>query len=256
VANERVLHRTDHFVLLPAIMLALFGCAVLLFDFLFPRKVQRKWLLLFAVGESASPGVALWRSTCASRSTASSRVQRRLVVDGFSLLQLDLPDRLRGRRADLLPYLEIEGEHHGEYYGLLLLAKCGMFFLATGTDLVTLFIGLELMALCFYIMVGFLRRDDRRSNEAALKYLLLGGFSSGFLAVRLLAAVRHLRLHQAGATSAAAVANAAALGPHRVPRHRHRRRRAAVQDLRRALPHVGAGRLRRRADSRSPRIWR
>jgi NADH-quinone oxidoreductase subunit N len=78
-------------------------------------------------------------------------------------------------------YLDIEGEHHGEYYGLILLAQCGMFFLATGTDLITLFIGLELMALCFYIMVGFLR-GERRSNEAAMKYLILGAFSSGFLA--------------------------------------------------------------------------
>ena len=48
----------------------------------------------------------------------------------------------------------------------MLFAQCGMYFLATGTDLVTLFIGLELMALCFYVMVGFLR-SDRRSNEAA-----------------------------------------------------------------------------------------
>ena len=72
-----------------------------------------------------------------------------------------------------------------------------MYFLATGTDLVTLFIGLELMALCFYVMVGFLR-TDKRSNEAAMKYLLLGAFSSGFLAVRLLGDVRHRRIHQAG----------------------------------------------------------
>src|SRR5262249_46476928 len=77
-------------------------------------------------------------------------------------------------------YLEIAGEHHGEYYGLILFAQCGMFFLATGTDLVTLFIGLELMALCFYVMVGFLR-SEKRSNEAAIKYLLLGAFSTGFL---------------------------------------------------------------------------
>jgi NADH-quinone oxidoreductase subunit N len=77
-------------------------------------------------------------------------------------------------------YLENAGEHHGEYYSLILFAQCGMYFLATGTDLVTLFIGLELMALCFYVMVGFLR-SDRRSNEAAMKYLLLGAFSSGFL---------------------------------------------------------------------------
>ena len=78
-------------------------------------------------------------------------------------------------------YLEIEGEHHAEYYSLMMFAQCGMFFLASGTDLVTLFIGLELMALSFYVMVGFLR-TSKRSNEAAMKYLLLGAFSSGFLA--------------------------------------------------------------------------
>src|SRR4029077_5040199 len=78
-------------------------------------------------------------------------------------------------------YLEVSGEHHGEYYALMLFAQCGMYFLAAGTDLITLFIGLELMALCFYVMVGFLR-TDRRSNEAAMKYLILGAFSSGFLA--------------------------------------------------------------------------
>ena len=61
-----------------------------------------------------------------------------------------------------------------------MLAQTGMFFLASGNELVTLFIGLETMAVSFYVLVGFLRRDQR-SNEAALKYLLLGGFSSGFL---------------------------------------------------------------------------
>ena len=60
-------------------------------------------------------------------------------------------------------YMEIAGEHHGEYYGLLLLAQCGMFFLASGYELVTIFIGLELMALCFYVMVGFLR--DRQALQ-------------------------------------------------------------------------------------------
>jgi NADH-quinone oxidoreductase subunit N len=78
-------------------------------------------------------------------------------------------------------YLAIEREHHGEYYGLILMAQTGMFFLAASTDLVTIFVGLELMAVTFYVMVGFLR-SDRRSNEAALKYLVLGAFSSGFLA--------------------------------------------------------------------------
>jgi len=78
-------------------------------------------------------------------------------------------------------YLEIEDENHGEFYALLLFSVVGMMCLAAGIDIVLLFIGLELMAISIYILVGFLRRD-RRSNEAALKYLLLGAFSSGILA--------------------------------------------------------------------------
>ena len=138
-------------------------------------------------------------------------------------------------------YLEIAGEHHGEYYSLILFAQCGMYFLATGTDLVTLFIGLELMALSFYVMVGFLR-TDKRSNEAALKYLLLGAFSSGFLVYGFSRAVRHRRLHQAGGYRDA-VAAARPLGSAGLPGAGHHRRRTALQDFRRALPHVGAGRL-------------
>ncbi len=71
-----------------------------------------------------------------------------------------------------------------------------MYFLATGTDLVTLFIGLELMALSFYVMVGFLR-SDKRSNEAAHEVSAAGGVFERLPGVRLLGAVRHGRLHQA-----------------------------------------------------------
>src|SRR5207237_7032423 len=78
-------------------------------------------------------------------------------------------------------YLENEHESHGEYYALMLLSVAGMMCMAAGFDIVILFIGLELMAISTYILVGFLRRD-RRSNEAALKYLLLGAFSSGIFA--------------------------------------------------------------------------
>lgn len=77
-------------------------------------------------------------------------------------------------------YLDIEGEQHGEFYALVLFATMGMMFMAGGTDLVTLYIGLETMAMSTYILVGFLRRSAR-SNEAALKYFLLGAFSSGIL---------------------------------------------------------------------------
>jgi NADH-quinone oxidoreductase subunit N len=176
---------TDHFVLVPAIMLALFGCAVLLFDFfVFPDPKQRKWLLIFVVLGIVFAGTGLWRQQSFLSSQGINELTAfggSLIVDGFALffnwvfLAASLIVALVSYR-----YLEIEGEHHGEYYGLILLANCGMFFLATGTDLITLFVGLELMALCFYVMVGFLR-GDKRSNEAAMKYLLLGSFSSGFL---------------------------------------------------------------------------
>ena len=176
---------TDHFVLVPAIMLALFGCAILLFDFLlFPEPRQRKWLLVFLALGIAFTGAGLWRQQSYLSSQGLDELTAfggALTVDGFALffnwvfLAASLIVGLISYK-----YLEVEGEHHGEYYGLILLANCGMYFLAAGTDLVTLFVGLELMALCFYIMVGFLR-SDKRSNEAAMKYLLLGAFSSGFL---------------------------------------------------------------------------
>ena len=175
----------DHFVLVPAIMLALFGCAVLLFDFfLFPEPKQRKWLALFVVLGIVFTGVQLGRQQMMLASQGYAPLVAfggALTIDGFALffnwifLAASLVVALISYK-----YLEIADAHHGEYYGLILLANCGMFFLAAGTDLITLFIGLELMALCFYILVGFLR-GDKRSNEAAMKYLLLGSFSSGFL---------------------------------------------------------------------------
>jgi NADH-quinone oxidoreductase subunit N len=177
---------TDHFVLIPAIMLALFGCAILLFDFLvFPDPKQRKYLLVFLVVGLGFTGFGLWRQQAylaASGLPSLTAFQGSLTIDGFALFfnWMFLAAALIVGVVSY-KYLEIAGEHHGEYYALILFAQCGMFFLAAGTDLVTLFIGLELMALCFYVMVGFLRAD-KRSNEAAMKYLLLGAFSSGFLA--------------------------------------------------------------------------
>src|SRR5689334_22241913 len=77
-------------------------------------------------------------------------------------------------------YLDIEGEQHGEYYSLILFATVGMMFMACGYDLISLYISLELMALTFYVLVAFTKRE-KRSNEAAMKYFLLGAFSSGVL---------------------------------------------------------------------------
>ena len=77
-------------------------------------------------------------------------------------------------------YLEIEGASSGEYCFLILCATLGMMIMAGGIDLITIFIGLETMAISFYILAGFIK-PNQRSNEAAVKYFLLGAFSLGIL---------------------------------------------------------------------------
>jgi NADH-quinone oxidoreductase subunit N len=67
-----------------------------------------------------------------------------------------------------------------EYYGLLLFACVGMMFMAAGADLITIFLGLETMSIAIYILAGFVKTDIK-GNEASIKYLLLGSFSTGFL---------------------------------------------------------------------------
>jgi NADH-quinone oxidoreductase subunit N len=67
-----------------------------------------------------------------------------------------------------------------EYYGLLLTAGCGMVYMAAARELITAYISLELLSFSLYILVGFLKRDQR-SSEASLKYILLGAFASAML---------------------------------------------------------------------------
>ncbi len=78
------------------------------------------------------------------------------------------------------PYLEKERINFGEYYTLLLFATLGMMIMASARDLMVLFLGLELMSISLYVLAGFVRRDAK-SNEASLKYFLLGAFATGFL---------------------------------------------------------------------------
>ena len=68
----------------------------------------------------------------------------------------------------------------GEYYSLILFCTAGMVILASSTDLIMIFLGIEIVSICIYILAG-IRRDDPKSNEASLKYFLLGAFATGFL---------------------------------------------------------------------------
>src|SRR4029077_7883664 len=172
--------RGDFFFILPAAMLAFFGLAVLVTDFLLTDR-QKSWNSMTAMLGLGFGAVPLWMMRGVA-SRANLRFDQSIVIDpffiffGFVFLASTALVILMSVR-----YMEIEQEQHGEYYALMLFATVGMMFLACGNDLIVLFLGLETMALSFYVLTGFLRRD-RRSNEAAMKYLLMGAFSSGILA--------------------------------------------------------------------------
>jgi NADH-quinone oxidoreductase subunit N len=102
-----------------------------------------------------------------------------LVLDHFGLF-LKVVFLLGAMLAILqsLRFVDLERESAGEYYSLILLATVGMMFMVSSRNLVMIFVSLETMALSSYLLVGYLQRE-RRSNEAALKYFVLGAFSSG-----------------------------------------------------------------------------
>ena len=174
----------DYLMSLPILLLTLFALGILLGDLLLPA--EWKWMnpltALIGIGFSAY-GVARIQAWLArSGVPGESAFLNSLVVDHFTIYFWYL--FLASAAISILMsvrYLEIEHENHGEFYSLILFSVVGMMCMAAGFDVVLIFIGLELMAISTYVLVGFLR-GDRRSNEAALKYLLLGAFSSGIFA--------------------------------------------------------------------------
>jgi NADH-quinone oxidoreductase subunit N len=166
----------DFYYLLPELVLTAGALLLLVVDVFTPR--DRQGLLIWlAVAVLVATGAAL-----APTAGVNLTVARDLVaVDSFAfffkvvfLLAAAITLLMSAR------YLEVEGARAGEYGFLVLCATLGMMFMAGGADLVTIFIGLETMAVSFYVLTGFLK-PNRRSNEAAVKYFLLGAFSLGLL---------------------------------------------------------------------------
>ena len=172
----------DYLVALPIILVAMFAIGILLIDLMLPQ--EWKWAnAVTALAGLALAAYGVYRAQASlSGYPAFSALAGSVVMDHFTIYFFYL--FLAAAAIAVLMsvhYLEVEREHHGEYYALLLFSVAGMMCMAAGYDIVLIFIGLELMAISTYVLVGFLRRD-RRSNEAALKYLLLGAFSSGIFA--------------------------------------------------------------------------
>ncbi len=173
---------TDYLLALPITLLALFALGILLIDFLLPKEMKWANAMTALIGVLFSAAGVVKIQLSMAGSTHMFGMLGTLLVDRFSLYFFYL--FLAATAIAILMsvrYLETEHENHGEYYALMLLSVAGMMCMAAGFDIVLIFIGLELMALSTYVLVGFLRRD-RRSNEAALKYFLLGAFSSGIFA--------------------------------------------------------------------------
>src|SRR5580693_5505929 len=178
---------TDYLLSLPILMLTVFALGILLIDLIIPP--EWKWTnsvtalmgILFSAAGVLKIQYAQFEAAKVGRSLEVAFVHS-MVLDHFSIYFYYL--FLGGAALSILisvRYLEIEHENHGEFYALILFSVVGMMCMASGFDIVLIFIGLELMAISTYVLVGFLC-TDRRSNEAALKYLLLGAFSSGIFA--------------------------------------------------------------------------
>lgn len=192
--------------LLPEFVLTLGALLVLLADAFLSRD-RRGTVIGLSLAVLAATGVALAWVGVPNQTIARGL----LAIDAFAVFFKVLA--LAAAALTLLmsaPYLAAEGMPAGAYSFLILGATLGMFFMASGVELITIFVGLETMAVAFYILAGLLKANPR-SNEAAVKYFLLGAFSLGILLYGM-----SLLYGLTGSTSlgtiAAAVANPAVVG--------------------------------------------
>jgi NADH-quinone oxidoreductase subunit N len=162
--------------IMPSLVLCGFGMVLLLVSVFSPRgkTTHVAWLSIIALVITGLVSLAGWNNPQAG--FAGSVVLDNfatffsficLISAGLTILMSD-------------DYLKREGYPVGEYYPLILFATAGAMWMASGTDLMTIFLGLEVLSISLYVLAGFFR-DHTKSNEAGLKYFFLGAFSTGFL---------------------------------------------------------------------------
>ena len=166
---------SDFYYILPELVLTAGALIVLVADVLLPRGNRAlEAVTLLAIGATLA-------SLLPFGATHVEVAHGLLAVDQFALFfKVVFLGAAALTVLMSVGYLEVEGAHPGEYYFLILCSTLGMMIMAGGIDLITIFIGLETMAISFYILVGFIK-PNQRSNEAAVKYFLLGAFSLGIL---------------------------------------------------------------------------
>jgi NADH-quinone oxidoreductase subunit N len=146
----------------------------------FARPTQR-WLTgsvsLAGLAAAAMAAIYLWNNGTNSADAFNGMIVLDELRLGFTLIFL-----LVSGLTLLVSTVWVQSEQlpAGEFHSLLLFATVGMMLMASGNDLVIIFLGLEILSIATYVMAGF-RRSDIRSNESSLKYFILGSFSSAFL---------------------------------------------------------------------------
>src|ERR1041384_2739882 len=167
---------SDFYYILPELVLTGGALVVLIADVLLPKdsRAALAWVTMIVIA-------ATFASLIPFERTQVEVAHGLLAVDRFALF-FKIVFLLAAAITVLMSvrYLAVEGASPGEYYFLILCATLGMMIRAGGIDLISIFIGLETMAVSFYILTGFIK-PSQRSNEAAVKYFLLGAFSLGIL---------------------------------------------------------------------------
>jgi NADH-quinone oxidoreductase subunit N len=162
--------------LLPDIVLSLFGIAILVVD-PFIAKARKPILRGLSVVAVLTAGA----STFNLIGEFGTYFNGMIVVDNFSIFFRMVFLVIAGLVIlSSFSYLERQNLNLSEYYALILFATVGMNMMVASSELIMIFLGLETLSVASYILLG-IRRTDKKSNEAALKYFLLGSFSSAFL---------------------------------------------------------------------------
>lgn len=166
----------NYTAVLPEICLTATGLVVMMYD-AFARE-SRRWAGLIVLGGLGLAAYGVWRWVGLSPGSSFNGM---LVTDplrtAFAFVLL-LVAALSALLA--MPTFGHQSKSGGEYFALLTFATVGMLLIAGAGDLAMLFLGIEILSIASYAMAGF-RRSDLRSNEAAVKYFILGSFSTGFL---------------------------------------------------------------------------
>ena len=163
--------------ILPEIFLSVLAMALLLINVFAPSGGQKSYLAYISFFGIVATAVLVGSGWGGHIESFSGSVVLDNFATFFKMIFL-LAAGLTVLIAD--QYMEREGCNHGELYPLILFTVVGMMLMASGTDLMTIFLGLEVMSVSLYVLAGF-NRENKKSNEAGLKYFLLGAFSTGFL---------------------------------------------------------------------------